>query len=394
MKRSLIALMAIALAVVFVTPPASAATGTYSFSVQPTPDFAFIGDNVSFAISGTPMSYVFVTLTSGDNSSQGIEIGEEFAQLDPRGLATVNITIPISAVAGTYYASVSLDGTEVANCTISVLFDYETWSKAKIAALEAEYQRQQNITLEYAKQVALLNDNLEQIKWFGLMTLFFAGGTMAYVWVNRKDWRNWNWSAMKRAQGLESSIKATWYLLMNPPPDGEMTFLHDGMKAKMERLRAQLLKEGKPVDNGYVVVPSPDPAQKGVVLPLNPIEIKKDVGESEIKAPKKKVVEDAIEEVEVQEPTKPGLLKRLLSRPPPRPRPQRPQRKPLFREDPMNDDHVSVKELEVEEEIEEAKEEVKPKPKVTKPKETKKSAAPRKRAPAKPKKPIEQEGGQ
>lgn len=253
MRKYIVPVLALAL-VCLSCAPADAALPAYG--IQPTPDFAFIGDSVSFAVSGVPLSYVFLMVHPADNLSEDAVIADEFTQLDARGLATVNVTLAADIPAGEYIATLLADGAMVANATITVLFDFETWASMKLDYLDEELQAQQNLTRAYAIETARLADNMEQVKWFGLATLFFAGFSGVYLWVNRGDWRKWNISMLNKAMGFEATLKKTFYAWWDPStPYGTMYDLNPGQEQAVRDVLDEMEKENKPVNEMYLIMP-------------------------------------------------------------------------------------------------------------------------------------------
>jgi hypothetical protein len=382
--RHLLALISVLSVCCLTLPLAQGAPASYT--VQPTPDFAFIGDSVTFQVSGIPLTYVFLIVHPAGQYN-GSALADRFQQLDYQGLASVNVTIPADAESGEYVASVMVDGAEVANCSLSVLFDYETWSKMMITEMTGEIEAERNQTRMLRQELASLRGENQQMLMVAYLTIGFAGFTCVYVWVNKKDWRDWNWSAIRRAKGFEDQIKMSWYMIRNPPPEGEMTMLHDGMRSKMEAMRRKLAADGKPVQHARVIIPPADPSQEARVFNLETVDLEPVEAPAPLPAPAP-VPEKAPEKV--REPRRPLFARRA------EPRPEKPKRtwrtpapavpekgrfnvfksqEELKMEEP--EPEAIVPELEIEEEKPVPKEEPKPEPKVE---VTPKPKAPRKKS--------------
>jgi hypothetical protein len=66
---------------------------------------------------------------------------------------------------------------------------------------------------------------------------------------------------IKQAKNFKDQIKQYWALIALPRPDGEQTLLHDGMKAKMDKMRKDLSPYQENIEKIRVIIPDRTSAQ-------------------------------------------------------------------------------------------------------------------------------------
>jgi len=262
--RNKIAILCLLVLVVVATPGNARAD---SWSITTSPDFAFIGDNVSVELSGYPGVGAFVQMRSPDGSM----IDERYVTTDGFGHAGWNYSIPADTPSGIYELVVVFEGENVTAGSLEIVFDEVLYQRFLIEELQEKLDFLGE-RVEVVKDLAVDNQaKVDTAFWVGLMGGVFSGTCLVIVLISLPMVYLFVWGKERDKEGIKRRL-----LSLRPWAKGKMDPYIEWVGGNLEKTKARKRAERAGVRSDLpptAVIPSESSPQGFEAVALDAVDM-------------------------------------------------------------------------------------------------------------------------